>query len=556
MLRSCVVLVAALLPSFLPLAVAAESGTALVVLNGSLPIRAPGLLFGEEYLTLHAATMQVREAIQSAEPTVALDLSQGLWAGPAACEEIAAILRERPDGKRVIACIDGLDDATLAIAAACDEVVVAEAGFGLVDGLALDAWYAADLLAKAGITVHAVTSGPAKTAPEVFTRNTPSPAAIEELQTLTTALDAAMSELALRPGLDAPRLAAARAVAPQTPALLVSTGLGASIADPGAWRAGLPQPVRHLADENEAPDLSSFSGIMAFWGRIMAESTRQQTGPRVAVVELAGEIMPGTAGDPGELICDGDTVELLDDLAEDEDVVAVVLRIDSPGGDAGASDRIHRAVRRLDAVKPVYALCDQIAASGGYYIACAARKILVHRTTITGSIGVFAVMPDVTGTTRLLGLHRHVITTAPRADLFGLGPFTADKEAALRQVIDDVDRRFQGLVAERRGLDAAAVEGLAGGRVYTGDQAVANALADGVSHLVAVVRMAREAAGHQAPLPIERLPRDGGLAAQLGLASSHGPASLIPSRIRAWAEVLGRGTPRILVRAPAIGAIR
>jgi protease-4 len=535
---------------------AEPAGTVVVPLSGDLPLRGGGWLLGPEVDTLHGATARLREAIASPEPLVVLDLADGFTAGPAACEELAAVLRERPSGRRVACLVDEVGDAPLIVAAACDEVVIASAGLAMVDGVAMDSWYAADLLKKVGITAHAVTSGPYKTAPEIFTRNGPSPEGEAELGELARSVDAALVQLSARGALDASALAAARARSPQPPGLAVELRLADKAAEPGAWRLDLPQPVRTLDGRRAVPDLSSFGGLMSFWGELLSGGRAERPATCVAVVELAGDIMPGGSSQPGETICDGDTVEMLDDLAKDDRVVAVVLRIDSPGGDAGASDRIHHAVRRLDAKKPVVALFDQVAASGGYYIGCAAREIYVHRTTITGSIGVFAIVPDLQGTADLAGLHRHVVTTGPRADLFSMTGWSPDREAAIRQIIVDVDRRFQGLVATRRGLTAEQVQALAGGRVYTGDQAIANKLADGLGHLAKAVKRARELAGHGDPLPIERLPRNQGLAARLGLAGTAVPFGLVPARLHAYGRLLSTGGPRILARGPALGQIR
>jgi protease-4 len=278
------------------------------------------------------------------------------------------------------------------------------------------------------------------------------------------------------------------------------------------------------------------------------EGGHEERRPKVvAVVELAGQIVEGRDGQPGVNIAPGDTCALLDQLRDDPRVVAVVLRVDSPGGSASASDRIHHSVRRLDERKPVVALFDGVAASGGYYIGCAARQILVHRATITGSIGVFAVAPDASGTLAALGVHRHLVTTGPRADLLGLGPWSDEKAAALQAVVADVDARFQGLVAERRHIDRARIGELAGGRVYTGDRAIALGLADGLGTLTSAVALARTLANEGSPLPLERYPRDTGLLGRLGLAeTSAGP---MPASLRLWLDAARSAAPTVLAWA-------
>jgi protease-4 len=296
--------------------------------------------------------------------------------------------------------------------------------------------------------------------------------------------------------------------------------------------------------------------MMAFWKTLTEGESRPRYPQMVAIVELEGMIVDGDSSTPGYTIGGTDTAQLFDRLAGDSQVVAVVVRVDSGGGSADASDRIHFALRRLAAVKPVVALFDSVAASGGYYLGCAAREIMVHRGTITGSIGVFAVVPDLEGTRDLLGIHRYSIVTGPRAELFSTGAFTAEKEAALRQVIVTVDGRFQSLVAARRKLSAAKVAELAGGRVFSGDEAVALGLADRLGTLPDAVARARELAGIKTPLPLERFPHSGGLAARLGLTgSSLGslPAGFrLPAELQLWLRLAAAGQPLILAWAGSL----
>jgi protease-4 len=202
---------------------------------------------------------------------------------------------------------------------------------------------------------------------------------------------------------------------------------------------------------------------------------------------------------------------MLQDLEEDHRIKAVVLRINSGGGDAGASDRIYHAVKRLDAVNPVIALFDSVAASGGYYIGCGAREIVVHRATVTGSIGVFALVPDFQGTCDKLGLSTFVLNSDPRADLFSGLAFTPEKEKALGKIITDVDQRFQGVVAKARKMSSASIAALADGKVYIGEDAIALGLADRLGTLADTAVRARTLAGFIKPLAVERYPEQRGL---------------------------------------------
>ena len=512
----------------------AAEGTVAVDLSGGLELRPGTALFHHPEMSRHEATTHLRNAMRSPESTVFLDLS-GFGGSLATAEELATTLRgERAanPGKKVVVLIDGADNAGLILAAAADEVVMPEAGLLAVGGLNLESYYFADALAKVGVRFHAVASGDHKTAHEPFTRNGPSEVGAQELKDLANDLDREITALSARPGLTVQDVVAQRAKSPQTSTIAKAGHLVDQVAEPGAWRNALPQPVRWLGEaeggKNAPKDLAGFLHLIQ---TLMGGDAPAHHSKAVAVVELAGEIHDGSDGDPGQSITGDDNADMLDDLAEDDHIIAVVLRIDSPGGSASASDRIHHAVRRLKAKKPVVALFDQVAASGGYYIGCAADEILVHRTTITGSIGVFALVPDASATLDLLGIKRFAVSTGPRADLDSLtAPFTPERSAALQQVISDVDARFQGLVAETRKLPLDRVKELAGGRVFTGPQAVANGLADGFGTLGTAVAAARHRAGEDEPLPVERYPEHKGLFQRLGLGGVRVLASeLLPA---------------------------
>lgn len=531
----------------------AGKGTVVLTLEGSLAVRPSQPLLGDGDLCLHDATMRLREALAAPEPRIVLDCSRGFEPSLAAAEELAAVLRDRSPGKQVVCIVDRIRDSAMVVAGACDEVVMPEGGALMVHGIAMDHWYLAPALAKIGVRFRAVASGPFKTAPESFTREGPTDEAKAEMRQLLGSLDKVLVGLSVHPGFDAARLAKAREAALQCAAAARDLGLVGSLADPAGYIAAQPPPIRRLRSGKDAPDLSSLAGLMRFLGEVMGGDSGARPERSVAVVEMAGMIIPGDGSMPGETICDGDTVAMLDRLRDDRRVVAVVLRIDSGGGDAGASDRIHAAVRRLDAVKPVVCLMDSVAASGGYWIASAAREIRVHRATITGSIGAFAMVPDLDEGIAMLGLRRHVEVTSPQADIFHPGNWSPQKEAVFKAMIADVDRRFRKLVSDRRKLAPERVDQLAEGRVFTGDEAVANGLADGLGTLPSAVARARELAGEPAPLPLERFPKSGGLAARLGLAST---LAVVPgaARIAVLAELARRGP--VVLAWDEIGSVR
>jgi protease-4 len=534
-----------------------RQGTVILSLSGTFPLRPHFFLLGEQNTSLHDATMRLREAVNAPEGRLVLNLSDGFDPDLAAAEEFASVLRSRPAGKQVACLLDTSKNSVLAVAAACDEVVMVEAGMLLVSGLAMSNDYYADALAKLGVHCEAVISGPAKTAPEPLTRNRPSEAAIQEHQRLLQSLDRALIEASRRGALDEAALRAIRASAPQTGAIAVAGKLVDRAVEPGTWLKEQPAPVRYFKEDSNLPDLSTIGGMMAFWSTLMQGESQPRQPKVVAVVELEGLITDEGDSNPGFTIVGPDTADLFDRLAADARVMAVVVRVNSGGGSATASDRIHHAIRRVAQAKPVVALFDAVAASGGYYLGCAADEVLVHHGTITGSIGVFALHPSLDGTRDLLGIHRHTLLAGPRADLFSTAGLTPDKEAALRQVVEDIDQRFQGLVAQRRKLAPERVRELAGGKVFTGDEAVALGLADKIGTLASAVIRARELAKIPTPLPLERYPRHGGLAARLGLtgASVTVAGVEVPAEFSVWLRLIGAGRPLIMAWTE-VGTVR
>ena len=507
-------------------------GSVVIQLRGALPLVAQSNIFSPftSEQTRHGANELLRKAFRRKEGTIILDLSGGFVPSLAAAEEIADTIRRNKGNKQVWCLVENNRDAVAVIAAAADEVVVADAGLLYLSGLSFDIDHYTGLLAKLGVRFKAITSGPQKTAPEPLTAEQPSAEALTEYRTLLNALDAVLVEQSLRDDWNEEQLRALRAVAPQTGALAVQHGFADKTVEPGAFLLDLPQPSTDLDGSGPAPDLNSLPGIMKWWTKLMAGPQQSRHPAMVAVVQLEGTIVDGDGPLDQGMITAEATVDLLQEIADNERIKAVVLRINSGGGSASASDRIFHAVRRLDERKPVVALFDDAAASGGYYIGIGARKILSHHGSITGSIGVFALFPDLSGMRDLMGIHRTTLKSDPRADLFSTNAMSPEREAGVKHLVMDMDQRFRSLVATRRGLEADAVQGLASGRVFTGSDAAKNGLIDAIGTLPDAVLAARTAAGIERPLPLEVYPKAQGLSGMLGL----GPVSAAPQ----WLKVL------------------
>lgn len=193
----------------------------------------------------------------------------------------------------------------------------------------------------------------------------------------------------------------------------------------------------------------------------------------VAVVKLTGDIF-----DPYPLL------ELLEKLEERDDVKAVVLRIDSPGGTVSASEEIYLALKRLKQKKKLVASLGTVAASGGYYVACAAEKIIANRGTITGSIGVRLEHVNVGELFQWARIEPKTLKAGRYKDLASpYRPLGAEEEQILQSVLEEMHGQFKAVVREGRGLDQATVDALADGRIFTGEKALDLKLVDQLGSL-------------------------------------------------------------------------
>jgi protease-4 len=203
------------------------------------------------------------------------------------------------------------------------------------------------------------------------------------------------------------------------------------------------------------------------------------------VVELTGEITDGKK-----------ILEQLEDFRDEDGIKAIVVRIDSPGGAVAPSQEIYEAIRKIREKKKVVASMGSLAASGGYYVACAADKIYADPGTLTGSIGVIMQVPNVTGLMQWAGVKMNTLTAGKMKD--SLSPFRElrpDERTYYEGVLEDVHEQFIGAVAAGRGLKVDQVRPLADGRVFTGRQAKALKLVDELGGLSDAVKAAGKLAG-------------------------------------------------------------
>jgi protease-4 len=414
----------------------------------------------------------------------------GLPLGPGRIEELRASLADLRARKPVLAYLTGGGTTEYWLATAATAIAVPPGKALDVAGLSVSRLFLRDALARIGVAFDVIARGAYKSAPEPLVRSGASPEARE-------ATDAILDDVFGRFVAD---VALARRLPAERVRELVDQGL---LGSEEAKAAGLVDEVL-WPDEIEglARRLAGRSVRLADPYRPAPERRAERWG-RPAVVEIVqveGTIVPGEGGRdrPGvDALAGAETISRqLRRAAEDGAVKAIVLRVDSPGGDGLASDLVWREVIRARARKPVIASMGDAAASGGYLVAVGADAIVAEPSTLTGSIGVFALKPDLSGLLARLSVSREAWARGENAQYASLArPWSASERRALERQLDAFYRLFVDRVAEGRKLPREEIETLAGGRVWTGKQAFARRLVDRLGSLDDAIALARERAG-------------------------------------------------------------
>lgn len=399
----------------------------------------------------------------------------------------------RESGKFVVSYADLYSQGGYYLASAGDRIYLHPQGGLAWQGLASNVVFYKRLLDKFGVRAELIRHGKFKGAGEPFVREQLSDENRLQIESMLGSMwNFLVGEIAGSRGIAADSLRRyAERLAVATPCDAVRLGLVDSLFYRDRMRAELAVLSGGDADEElRIVDLSGYKSV----GR-RADRT---TGDEIAVVYADGDMVD--AGDRDREIVGNALARRLAGIRRDDDVKAVVLRINSPGGSALAADIIWREVSLMQQVKPVIVSMGSYAASGGYYMACGAEYIVATPTTLTGSIGVFGLTFDVSeGAREYLGLTTEAVRTAPAADMGNLfRPLTPAERLYIQNGVDTVYARFVELVAQGRGMAADRVDALAGGRVWTGSQAVENGLADAAGTLRDAVRIAAAHAGLEA----------------------------------------------------------
>jgi protease-4 len=410
-----------------------------------------------------------------------VDLSSGFSMNSAQLDELSRHFRKVTDaGKKTHAWLESASRETLEIASMCDTVYMAD--FGEVDlpSVAMQSMFYRDAMDLVGVKASVVRAGDFKGAVEPYLNSRMSDHLRQHyLNMLTSINDAAVDRIAKGRGL---KTADVREMQSQRMWLAkeaLAKGLVDKLAPYGAMQKTIGDDIGEnlnwVTPKKAAKKDVSFFQLM---GELMAgsNSTGSVQDNTIVVLHLSGAIVD--EGGAGSIVA-GPTVERIEKLTDEDRVKGVVVRINSPGGSATASEAIRQALKKLAEKKPTVISMGDVAASGGYWISCIGTPIYAERGTVTGSIGVFAMKLSGGALMRRIGLHTENIQLDESASLFSLDRgFTEDEIKVMQKSIDSVYGRFLKLVSGARKIPVAKLRTLAGGRVWSGSQAIRNKLVD------------------------------------------------------------------------------
>lgn len=430
--------------------------------------------------------------------SVLLDIS-GVRTGSAKIQQLhRAIEQTKKTGKPINAFLRNAGDQDVWLASACDTVITERGGYLLLDGLKAEMLFFTDTLEKLGVTFQAAQWSAWKSGVEPFTRISASPEYREQVEmVLDGVYDAYTGYVAKQRKIP---IETYEHIINEKTVLSANEAKELKIVDKVSGHWEYREKIKKSfepASANYRDDDVLVSGLRykaaVFW------PYKPSTKERIAVITVSGPIVRFaddmiTGAEQG--FDEASLRKAVESALEDENVKAMVLRIDSPGGDALASANMFQILDSARVKKPLVASMSGVAASGGYMVALAADSIFAEPLTVTGSIGVYALKPEVSELQEKIGLKREVITRGENADAFTV--FKPLDEAAFARFMETtgwIYDDFLAKVARSRKMKLADVDAVAGGRIWIGKLAVKNGLVDRTGGLQDALRAAQSMAG-------------------------------------------------------------
>lgn len=456
-------------------------------------------------------------------PAMVLEVG-GAIVGRAQVEEISRSLQAiKATGKKIHVHTDMFTTGQFCMMSSASEISMVPTGNIFITGMYGEMMFLRGMLDKVGVTPDYLTCGDYKSAGEMFMRKEPSPAAAEMTNWLYSSIfENLVNSIAEGRGVSAEVVKGWIDEGVFTAESAVEKGIIDVVEHHHSFEERLKQTYgddlkfdrNYGRKKNSKLDLSSPFGLMNFYAELLAPTTKaKSTKPAVAIVYLEGSILPGGAGgNPflADAAAFADSIrKALDEAAEDDAIKAVVFRVNSPGGSAVASEVILNACHRVAAKKPLIVSMGDVAASGGYYVACATDTIFAEESTITGSIGVVSGKFGTTPMWNKLGINFTPIQYGKNAALLSTANvFTDSEKRVMQKFMDETYAVFKGHITKARGERLKKpIEKLAGGRVYTGQQALELGLVDRIGGLHDAVKLAGERAGLAKDHDVRIVPR-------------------------------------------------
>lgn len=470
-------------------------------LEGTLKDRAPAKNPLYEYLGVSQASNigldDILSGIQKAkenEKIKGIYIHAGmLFGSTASLQEIRNALTDfKKSGKFVVAYGDTYSQGCYYLASVADKIVLNPQGMVDLHGLSASPMFYKGLLDKLGIEMQIFKVGTYKSAVEPYINEKMSDANREQVASfLNDTWGSVLADISASRKISVENLnsLADTCLMMKDPKYLATN----KVIDTLLYETEMKDYLKSLVKVDKDDDLSLASVSNLITVPLKEENTAED---KIAVLYAEGGIYSGQKPDPnGEDILDGPLIKEIEKLRKDDKVKAVVFRVNSPGGSAYASEQIWKAITDLKAKKPVVVSMGDYAASGGYYISCNASKIIAQPTTLTGSIGIFGLFPNAEGLTKKIGLSFDNVKTNQRSD-FGeiTRPMRADEKAMLQRYINNGYDLFLTRCADGRKMEKDSLAKIAEGRVWTGKQALAIGLVDGLGGMDVAIKEAAKLA--------------------------------------------------------------
>lgn len=414
----------------------------------------------------------------------------------ASLEEIRHALADfKESGKFIVAYADQYTQNMYYLASIADKVIVNPQGSISWHGLASQTVFFKDLLKKVGVDMQIFKVGTYKSAVEPFIATEMSEANREQITAFLNSIwEQLLTDISASRNISKETL---NQYADQLTELQQAEDyVNMGLADTLMYKDGVLSYLKELSGREADESLRTLS--LEEMTNVRRNVPKDKSGNIIAVYYAFGGIDDSTS--PEEGINSQKVIKDLRKIREDETIQALVLRVNSPGGSAYGSEQIWHEIELMKAEKPVIVSMGDYAASGGYYISCNADCIVADPTTLTGSIGIFGMIPNMEELlTDKLGLHFDVVKTNKFADMGDISrPFNADERAAMQSYINNGYRLFVKRCADGRGMTTEAIEKIAEGRVWTGSAAKELGLVDELGGLDKAIQIAAEKAGVEA----------------------------------------------------------